>query len=205
MQHHSIPPTTLTSARVPARTLRDSESTPPRHGCACARRPSTSSPSRRRSSESVVARTNDSSVSRFAERELRFVEPKSVSTGGSSGVGRTHMPGSSFQPSSDGGYVRRGRGRTFCVICPAFALPLVQLHAGDDRLVIGRPFTPRRANGGHETPLEERVCFRNASGDTSGFVESVRLTTKGRNSSATDDLRGEGGAHSRAGGENPAS
>jgi hypothetical protein len=34
----------------------------------------------------------DSSVSRLAERELRFVEPKRVVVGGSSAFGRNHMP-----------------------------------------------------------------------------------------------------------------
>ena len=96
---HSMPPTTPTKARVPTRTLRTSESVSPRHGCACARSPSTSSPRRRRSAASVVASTNESSVSRSAERELRFVDPNRVRTGGAVGVGRTHMPGVSFQPS----------------------------------------------------------------------------------------------------------
>ena len=93
---------------------------------------------------------------------------------------------------------------TFRVVRPSFTLPLVQLDSWRHARGVRRPFNPCGTNRIHETPLEERVCFRNASGDTSGFVESVRLMTKGRNSSATDDLRGEGGAHSRAGGENPA-
>jgi hypothetical protein len=36
--------------------------------------------------------TKESSVSRFAERELRFVEPNSVSSGGAVCVGETQMP-----------------------------------------------------------------------------------------------------------------
>jgi len=42
-------------------------------------------------SEGMTMR-KDSSVSRCAERELRFVEPKSVSTGGEVGVGESHIP-----------------------------------------------------------------------------------------------------------------
>lgn len=34
----------------------------------------------------------DSSVSRFAERELRFVDPKSVRMGGDVGVGESQIP-----------------------------------------------------------------------------------------------------------------
>ena len=41
-------------------------------------------------------------MSRFAERELRFVEPKRVTAGAELGVGRTQIPGSSFGPCQDG-------------------------------------------------------------------------------------------------------
>ena len=36
----------------------------------------------------------DNSVSMWAERELRFVDPKRVRTGGSVGLGDTQIPGS---------------------------------------------------------------------------------------------------------------
>jgi hypothetical protein len=39
-----------------------------------------------------VTRTNESSMSRFEEREFRFVEPKRVRTGGDVGVGEIQMP-----------------------------------------------------------------------------------------------------------------
>lgn len=113
----SMPPTTPTMAFVPMRTCRLS----PCQGPVCVRRSRTSSASRRRRAVSasgcseaagaeagvaVVGKVlvvlsspsdgitimNDSSVSMCAEREFRFVEPKSVSTGGSVGVGETQMP-----------------------------------------------------------------------------------------------------------------
>ena len=97
---YNMPPTKATKARVPRRTLRasSSELSCPRQGVACSRSPSTSSASRWRSAGDVVASTNDSSVSRFADRELRFVEPKSVRAGVDVGVGRTQMPGRSLCP-----------------------------------------------------------------------------------------------------------
>ncbi len=90
---YNMPPTRPTKARVPRRTLRDSESDSPRHGCACARSPSTSEASFFCNDGDVVASTNDSSVSRLAEREFRFVEPNKVRTGSDDGVGRTQIPG----------------------------------------------------------------------------------------------------------------
>ena len=107
-----MPPTKATKARVPRRTLRaSSELSCPRQGLACSRSPSTSSASRLRSAGEVVASTNDSSVSRFADREFRFVEPKSVRAGVAVGVGRTQMPGRSFSPCRRGGCVERQHRR----------------------------------------------------------------------------------------------
>ena len=86
--HYSIPPTMPTRNIVLQRTLRVS----PLHGVANARKPRTSSRSLSRSDGDDVTMMKDSSVSRFEERELRLVEPKSVRTGAASGVGDSQIP-----------------------------------------------------------------------------------------------------------------
>lgn len=91
---YNMPPTAPAKSRVPRRTRLSSELPSPRHVRACARSLSTSSPRRCRSTGDVVANTNDSSVSRFADRELRLVEPKRVNAGVEDGDGRTHTPDS---------------------------------------------------------------------------------------------------------------
>ena len=72
---------------------------------------------------SLVSITNDSSVSRCADRELRFVDPNSEAYGCSASEGRSHMPT----------HVLAARWwelgwRTFGVIRPPWTLPFKELH-----------------------------------------------------------------------------
>lgn len=83
-----MPPTIPTIAFVVNGTCLS----PPVHGLACFRRPRISSCSFPCSVPEDVTIINESSVSRFAEREFRFVEPNKVATGAESDVGDSHMP-----------------------------------------------------------------------------------------------------------------
>jgi hypothetical protein len=71
----------------------------PRHGLACSRNPRTSAPNASRSAKTSgdgrdggMIMRKDSSVSRFAEREFRLVDPKRVRMGGDVGVGDSQIP-----------------------------------------------------------------------------------------------------------------
>ena len=74
MPVYSMPPTAATNALVPILTVLSL----PRHSRACIQRLSTSSRNCRRRAVEEVVRTKESSVSRFAEREFRFVDPNTV-------------------------------------------------------------------------------------------------------------------------------
>lgn len=88
LKYYNIPPTAATRALVPTLT----GLCEPCHGCACVHRCLVSSPSRWRKAGDDVARTKESSVSRLADREFRFVEPKTVRYGSAVSVGRNQMP-----------------------------------------------------------------------------------------------------------------
>lgn len=87
-QDHKKPPTRATSDFVARLTRRSA----PRHAWACARKLSTSAPRRRRRSGEAVASINDSSVSRFADREFKLVDPNNVRQGSAAELGRTQIP-----------------------------------------------------------------------------------------------------------------
>lgn len=120
---YNIPPTKATSAFVPSRTCLSA----PRQGRAWARSPSTSAPRRCRRSGHAVARKKESSVSKFAEREFRLVEPKRVRQGSAVGLGRSQIPSRGGRERED--CDRRSGDGTFGMICPAISFPFIQLHA----------------------------------------------------------------------------
>lgn len=133
-----MPPTMPTIAFV----VNGTRLSPPVHGPACCRNPWISSCSFLRSTSEVVIIMNESSVSRLAEREFRFVEPNKVATGAESGVGDSHMP---VEHPGQHWLVSTTTLHTFCVICPVCLRPKVQLNAFS---ICRRPLTP---GGGHRT------------------------------------------------------
>jgi hypothetical protein len=65
----------------------------------------------------------DNSVSKCAERELRFVEPKSVRTGRDSAFGESQIPAIDILDSTK----KRKPERTLCVVGPAVSVPFLEL------------------------------------------------------------------------------
>jgi hypothetical protein len=94
---------------------------------------------------------NDSSVSICAERELRLVEPKSVSTGGDAAFGETQMPEGMLMSSFE---TIEKQQPTLCMIRPAFFFPFAQLDSSSGAVAGGGvPKTTSVCNRLHETLL----------------------------------------------------
>ena len=137
MHHiHSIRHTSIMIALVPNevlpvfRPVLAHSSSPTR--LASLRSQFTSSPSRACSSGDRVRNRNESSVSKFADRAFRFVDPNSVIDGPAeedlSSWGEIHIPArqESGLNTVTPNIAIKLRG-TFCVIRPPFTLPFTQL------------------------------------------------------------------------------
>lgn len=113
---HSIPPTRPTIAFVLQRTFLSV----PLHGPAHRRKLRTSSCRVCCNACEDVTITKESSVSRFADRELRFVEPNIVNMGELSLEGDSQMPGDDEHTRG----WQRVTETTFGVVRPALSFPL---------------------------------------------------------------------------------
>jgi hypothetical protein len=79
--------------------------------------------------------TKDNSVSRCAERELRFVEPKSVRIGRDSAFGESQIPAIDILDIQSRQKKRKPE-RTLCVVGPAVSVPLLKLQRPKNGLCV---------------------------------------------------------------------
>lgn len=125
-------------------------------------------------SDGMIIR-NESSVSMWADRELRFVDPKRVRTGGDEELGDSHTP---IENRSQVHLIETlWNVGTFRVVGPPWFFPLAQQNPLPSP-IFWRHF-PQPASfddSSQESVFIQSIAFRNSSRNATWTIEAVSLT-----------------------------